>query len=106
MRSRVKDILKDSGLLFTQWGRRIVDASEPGGRGFGVADTVAAGNWVTCACGKSRADTPKSKQGEPADVLLVALGLEFQNAIANKDPLKSALLLVQIERRAGRLATG
>lgn len=64
---------------------------------------IAAGDWVTCACGNQCATIPRDAFGEPDDYKLASLGLEFYVNICQRKFESAAKTLVKIEKRSIQL---
>lgn len=62
--------------------------------------SIAAGNWVSCACGNTCAIITRDNDGAPKDEELRHLGMRFYEAIVREDRLKSKKILKDIEKRS------
>lgn len=62
-----------------------------------------AGRWVTCACGNQCAAIPRSGEGEPLDLKLYNLGLQFPSYISTEDYDGAIDILHQIETRSSEI---
>ena len=99
-----QEILEEANLQDAYWGKLIILAeTRPGG--FTGAEQSEAGNWPTCACGRTTCDIPRHSLQEegntgPLDEHLHSLGMEFYNAVCVDDFEMAARTLVEIEKRA------
>ena len=94
------------GLSTTYWGKKII-AAEARGK-FTNNNQDRAGEWTTCACGKSTSDIPTTKMGylnEPIDDHLRQLGMDFYSDVEGDRFLSAAKTLVEIETRAHIVAS-
>lgn len=104
-----QEILTEANLQDTHWGKVIIEAEA--GHGFSVKEQRDAGNWCTCACGRTTCDIPRhvSPPGEgdtwPLDKTLYALGMDFYDFVCSNAYEDSAKTLVEIEKRAQIVAT-
>jgi hypothetical protein len=57
-------------------------------------------SWVTCACGNMCDVIPREKGGRPLDINLDVYGMNFSDAIENKDKEEAKRILVLIELRS------
>jgi len=60
-------------------------------------------SWVTCACGNQCSIIPRNKEGEPIDLKLFQLGVDFHSAILNHNNYNALLILEEIESRSDEL---
>jgi hypothetical protein len=83
--------------------KRFID--KDAGYVFTDEDRLAAGDWVTCACGEQNARIPREpgSKGRPADDDLAYLGMDFYSAVTRQDPFGARAVLVKIEHRAAEI---
>ena len=60
-------------------------------------------SWVTCACGNQCIIIPRNEEGEPTDLILYHLGVDFNYAIYHRNKNSTLRILVQIESRSNEL---
>jgi hypothetical protein len=60
-------------------------------------------NWITCACGNQCAVIPRHGDGTPVDETLLALGLDFTEAVQSYNYKTAQRILGIIERRSAEL---
>lgn len=82
----------------TTWTKAIKEARKCGR--FSSTEKLAAGSWVTCACGKQDEEIPRHYDGEPMDGKLSLLGMEFFGAVQDDNFNAASKLLTRINRRA------
>jgi hypothetical protein len=101
---KTKEILIDAGVKDTYWGRAILSAEKVGH--FTPANKNKAGNWVSCACGKTTQDIPRDHKGGnmPLDSRLSQLGMDFYVCVNTDKIVSSAKTIALIERRAIEVA--
>lgn len=59
-----------------------------------------AGMWTTCGCGNQCAIIPRRYSGEPCDLTLARLGMEFWFAVCDQDWEDAIATLQEIEKRS------
>lgn len=62
-----------------------------------------SGDWVTCACGELCKALPKDRNGQPEDLQLYKMGVDFTNCILAKHWHQALGTLNQIEARTAKL---
>ena len=77
-------------------------ATEQSGTEWAIAGKLAA-SWVTCACGNQCAALPRDSGGQPQDLVLRRLGMQFMEAIDTAERDKARYILAQIEARSAVL---
>ena len=65
-----------------------------------VKAKVRAGSWVSCACGNQCAIIPRNNDGQPLDNSLYHSGMQFYQAIQDKDVAQARIVLGWIENRS------
>lgn len=84
------------------WHERISMARKRGE--FTTSDRRLSGDWVTCACGEQDPRIPRwPEAGEPRDLRLRDLGLNFSILVCQNDFDKAETMLLHIEKRSGEI---
>lgn len=103
MLDQIKQYFESHPVRLKEWEARILIACEAGEIDYEIKRQ--ARSWETCPAGLLAAGflgrrAARTKAGEPRDPGLKWLGCQFYNSFSEKDFLRAATLLYEIEKRA------